>query len=455
MRDLRTRAGAAVRVCGWAHAVVGVAGPAPPVLTLRDHTGLVDLVDHTGPVDFVDHTDPVELVDHTGPVELVDGTGRAGADLASVTVGSAVEARGTVLEAPEAGRGVARIALAQLRVLGPAVDPVPDDEPGGLEGRLDRRHLDLRHPRNRLIFEVQTTVERAMREWWADHGFIELHSPKLRATPNRSGRELFSVDYFGRTAYLAQSPQFYKQMAMCAGFERVFEIGPVFRANPLLTDRHDTEFVSVDVEVSWVESHEDLMDMEERWLGHVVAAVEHEHGAEVERWFGRPVRVPDIPFPRVTMAEAARILEARGHRSSAGAGDIDAGGERLLGAHVAAELGHELVFVTEYPAAVRPFYHMRLGDGSELTRSFDLLWNGLEVTTGAQREHRHGRLVAQAERNPAGTEAVRAYLDFFRHGCPPHGGFGLGLTRLLMCLLGVADVREVTFLPRDRSRLSP
>jgi aspartyl-tRNA synthetase len=156
------------------------------------------------------------------------------------------------------------------------------------------------------------------------------------------------------------------------------------------------------------------------------------------------------------MAEAAQILAAGGHRSTAREGDLDAEGERRLGAYVAAELGHELVFVTEYPEAVRPFYHMRLTEGSALTRSFDLLWNGLEVTTGAQREHRHDRLVAQAgHRNPNRVEVIRPYLDFFRYGCPPHGGFGLGLTRMLMCLLEVDDVREVTFLPRDRQRLTP
>jgi aspartyl/asparaginyl-tRNA synthetase len=296
---------------------------------------------------------------------------------------------------------------------------------------------------------VQTTVERAMRAWWVEHGFLELHTPKFRASPNMSGRELFTVDYFGRPAYLAQSPQFYKQMAMCAGFERVFEIGPVFRANPLLTSRHDTEFVSVDVEISWIESHEDVMALEERWLRSVVEAVAADHGDDIERLFNRTVVIPDSPFPKVTMAEVQQLVG-----TSAG-GDIDAEGERLLCEHVAATLGHELVFVTEYPSAVRPFYHMRLDEGSDLTRSFDLLWNGLEVTTGAQREHRHDRLSAQAARNPARLPVVQPYLDFFRHGCPPHGGFGLGLTRVLTCLLGLDDVRETTFLPRDRRRLTP
>ncbi len=399
-----------MRLCGWAHAVAGDGSS----ITLRDHTGLVEVV-------------------------VPDGIGTP------MLPESAIEVTGTVDD--DAG-----VVLVALRVLGPATGAPPLAADAPLEVRLDRRHLDLRRPRNRLIFEVQTTVERAMRAWWAEHGFIELHSPKFRATPNMSGRELFTVDYFDRPAYLAQSPQFHKQMAMCAGFERVFEIGPVFRANPLLTSRHDTEFVSVDVEVSWIESHEEVMALEEQWLASVVAAVAEEHGAKVERILGRTIVVPATPFPRITMAEARGVLAGRG---ATPAGDISHDGERLLAAHVAIEHGHELVFLTEYPAAVRPFYHQRLEEGSDLTRSFDLLWHGLEVTTGAQREHRHDRLYAQAAANPARLDVVAGYLDLFRDGCPPHGGFGLGLTRLLICLLGLDDVREATFLPRDRRRLTP
>ena len=413
VRDLPGRAGDVVRVCGWAHAT-----PAEGTLTLRDHTGLVDLV---------------------------------ASGMPTVATESAIEAEGTVIDA----LGRLHIELTDLRVLGAAVGPAPIDERSPLEERLAWRYLDLRRPRNRLVFEVQTTLERAMRDWWGRHDFIELHTPKFRAMPNMSGRELFTVDYFGRPAYLAQSPQFYKQMAMAAGMERVFEIGPVFRANPHVTARHDTEFVSVDVEVAWIDSHHDVMALEEAWLCAVLAEVARVHGEDIERHFGRPVRVPEAPFPRITMAEAQEVLAGLGHRSSAPEGDIDAGGERLLARHVAGAFDHELVFVTEYPEAVRPFYHMRLDEGSGLTRSFDLLWNGLEITTGAQREHRHDRLLAQAARNPSRVDVIRPYLDFFRHGCPPHGGFGLGLTRVLMCLLGVDDVREVTFLPRDRERLTP
>lgn len=428
MRDLADLEGCTVRVCGWAHAVQGAIPDAGRALVLRDHTGAVELVD-----------DDRKCLD----------------ELARVTPESAIDARGRVVIHGDAGSGGFHVALDAIEVVVPAQIPLPVDSGSPLESRLDWRYLDLRRPENRLVFEVQTTAEHAMREWWRSAGFLELHSPKLRGMPNQSGRELFTLQYFDRPAYLAQSPQFYKQMAMCAGFDKVFEIGPVFRANPLTTSRHDTEFTSVDVEVAWIDSHHDVMALEERWLRHVVAAVEREHGAEVERVSGRRLRVPEVPFPRITMKEAHRILATVGHQSAAAEGDLDAEGERLLGEHVARALDHEFVFVTDYPEAVRPFYHMRLDEGSGLTRSFDLLWNGLEVTTGAQREHRYDRLVAQAERNPARVEVIRTYLDFFRYGCPPHGGFGLGLTRMLMCLVGVGDVREVTFLHRGRDRLAP
>lgn len=409
VRDVAARAGEIVRICGWA--------------TVRAGGGL-GVSDHTGEAAVV-----AERVPEVAP-------------------GSALEVTGTVVDTDPGQPCIDLGDTGEVRVVGPALGPLPVDESAPLGARLDWRYVDLRRPRNRLIFEVQTTAERAMRAWWAEHGFIEIHSPKLRSMPNQSGRELFTMDYFGRPAYLAQSPQFSKQMAMCAGFDRVFEIGPVFRANPLHTSRHDTEFTSVDVEVSWIDSHDDLMAMEEVWLQQVIAAVEEAHADQVRRHFGKEIRVPEVPFPRMTMAEAHDLLGTP-------MGDLDAGEERRLGDHVASAHDHDFLFVTAYPESVRPFYHMRLEEGSGLTRSFDLLWNGLEVTTGAQREHRYERLVAQANRNPSRVEVIRTYLDFFRYGCPPHGGFGLGLTRMLMCLLGADDVREVTFVPRDSRRLAP
>ena len=326
-----------------------------------------------------------------------------------------------------------------------------------LDKRLDWRFLDLRRPENLLIWQVSTTAEMAMREFWLNEGFVELHSPKLMGTPSESGAELFSLEYFGQTAYLAQSPQFYKQMAMAAGLDRVFEIAPAFRADPSFTPRHATEFTSVDVEMSWIDSHEDVMNLEERWLHHVLSTVRARHGEAIRSLLGAEITVPALPFPRVTMAEAQDILRREGHvpPPDSKEGDLDPQAERVLCQYVARECGHEFVFVTDYPISVRPFYHMRQPDRPELTRSFDLLWKGLEITTGAQREHRYDVLTQQALEKGLGLEALSFYLDFFRYGCPPHGGFGFGLARMLMIMLDQPSIREVEFLHRGPNRLTP
>jgi aspartyl-tRNA synthetase len=432
-RTLITRLGEAtgtVRLCGW---VESVADGEPQVVVLRDPTGMAQLVRAR--------------------------TGDAlAAEIAALRPESAVEVVGTVAGDSGDARATARpsVTIDELRVVGPALQDLPIGDDSPVDERLDWRFLDLRRPHNRLVFDVQTTVEAAMREVWRAGGFVELHSPKLRPTPNKSGSELFTVEYFGRKAYLAQSPQFYKQMAMASGLDRIFEIAPVFRANPYVTERHDTEFTSVDVELSWVESHHDVMAFEERWLRHVLEAVEHTHAADIRREFGLDVVVPEVPFPRVHMTEAYEILAAAGHQvTDKKEGDLDAEGERLVAAHVARELGHEFVFVTDYPEWIRPFYHMRSADDPMRTRSFDLLWKGLEITTGAQREHRPERLAAQASGRGIPLGPINYYLDFFRFGCPPHGGFGLGLTRFLMSLLGIDDVRLVTYLHRGPLRITP
>lgn len=416
LADLADHVGERVRVCGW---VQEVSDDGSDRFVLRDRSGTA----------------------------VVEATGAKG-----LRPESAVEAVGSVGRRSGEVAGVLMVADS-VQVVGPVSADLPLAPGAPLEQRLDWRFLDLRRPENQLTFAVQTTAEQAMRHYWSERGFVELHSPKLRPNPNRADRELFSLPYFDRQAYLVQSPQFYKQMAMAAGFERVFEIGPVFRANPNVTARHDTEFTSVDVELSWVDSHEDVMAFEEHWLRHVIAAVEAEHGEDIARLFGVEVVVPSLPFPRVSLDEARAIAGEAG--ASPPPGDLDHEGERLLGSYVAQELGHDFVFVTEYPEATRAFYHMRTEDGSGHLRDFDLLWKGMEVTTGAQREHRYDRLVSQAEARGVPLEPIRYYLDCFRFGCPPHGGFGLGLTRMLMALLGQDDVREVTFLHRGPSRLCP
>jgi nondiscriminating aspartyl-tRNA synthetase len=391
--------------------------------------------------------------DHTGTVQLTHRRDGSALDeaLERLTPESAVRVTGKLIANEIVTLGGLEIIPEQLTVESRAATPLPIDDKTGPEGRLDWRFLDVRRrPESRLIFEVQTTAEKAMREFAYANGCTEMHTPKLMGTASESGAEVFELGYFGRSAYLAQSPQFYKQTAIAAGIDRVFEIGPVFRAEPSFTARHATEFTGVDVELAWINDVEDVMDFEERMLAHVLANVAKEHGEAIRGLLGTEVTVPEIPFPRITMARAHEILGTRGER-----GDLDPAGERAIAAHMRERTGHEFVFVTGYPASVRPFYHMRPAGQPDLTLSFDLLWRGLEITTGAQREHRYDVLLSQLAEKGLRAEPMRDYLNCFRYGCPPHGGLGLGLGRLLMVLLGLDSIRDATFLFRGPNRLTP
>jgi aspartyl-tRNA synthetase len=374
-----------------------------------------------------------------------------------LTTGSAIRVWGNVVANAAVKTGGVELLASRVEVSGAAEPGLPVDEHSASDLQLDWRFLSLRRPENLLVFEVQTTIERAMREYWARQSFIELHSPKLMHSASESGADTFAMKYFDLgTAYLAQSPQFYKQMAIASGFERVFEIGPVFRAEPSMTPRHASEFTSVDVEMAWIESHDDVMQMEERWLQHILTVVHSEHGTEMERRFGAQVKLPAVPFPRLTMRAAHALLREMEHQIAdvTKPGDIDPAGERVLAQWALDTHGSEFVFITDYPSALRPFYHMRDEHDPSVTKSFDLMWKGIEITTGAQREHRHAALTRQAE--AAGLrESVSYYLDFFRYGCPPHGGFGLGLARLVMLTLGLPSIREASFLHRGPNRLTP
>lgn len=320
--------------------------------------------------------------------------------------------------------------------------------------RLDWRWIDLRKPEGSLTFKVWTTMEAAFREYWVRNNYIEIHSPKLISTASESGAEVFEVKYFDKKAYLAQSPQFYKQMAMAAGFEKVFEVGPVFRAEPSFTSRHATEFTGYDVEFSYIKSHYDVMEEEEKAIKFAIQEVKEKYGDEIKEVFGREVIVPKIPFPKISMEEAKEILKNLGVKSEK-EGDLSPEEEREICNYVAKEHNHEFVFITEYPVTVRPFYHMRDEKDPSLTKSFDLLWNGLEVTTGAQREHRYDILEKQAKEKKMNLKSIQFYLNFFKYGCPPHGGYGMGPNRMLMKLLGIDNVRDAMFVYRGVKRLEP
>jgi aspartyl-tRNA synthetase len=372
---------------------------------------------------------------------------------------SVIRMSGVIQVQKAAPQGV-ELSLESIDILSKAEAqlPIPISEhiesEADMQSRLDWRWLDLRQPKKKLIFEVWTTLEQAARNYWVSNGYIEIHSPKLLGTPSEGSAELFGLDYFGKKAYLAQSPQFYKQMAMAAGLGRIFEVGPVFRANPSFTSRHDTEFTMYDMEMSYIDTHEDIMVEEEKWIRAIIGKVKEKHGGQIKESYGREVVVPTLPFPRITMAEAKKMLAPHKIKSEK-EGDLCPEEERKLSELIMEKFGHEFVFVTEYPADVRAFYHMRLESDNTLTKSFDLLWCGIEITTGAQREHRPKRLAKQAREKGLRLEPLEFYFDFFKYGCPPHGGLGLSPSRMLMKLLDVPNVREVTFLYRGPKRLKP
>ncbi len=375
--------------------------------------------------------------------------------VSSLSNGSFVEITGNLKHDERVKLGGIEILLTGMKIVSLANPDSPIADDTSIDKRLDWRFIDLRRPELNLMMRVQTEIEKTWREIWLENDFIEIHSPKLMASPSESHAELFKLEYFETHAYLAQSPQFYKQMAMSAGLGKVFEIGPVFRADPSFTSRHATEFVSVDMEMSWIDSHEDVMQFQEQLLVRAITAVKAKYGEEIQKLYGIDIQIPATPFPRIPLAEAHKIVEARGYKVPRMDGDLDPEGERQIAQHVMETYGHEFVFLTDYPKNIRPFYHMRHADNDQLTNSYDLIWKGTEITTGAQREHRIEVLEKQVLDKGLELEGLNFYLDFFRYGAPSHGGFGMGLTRVVMLLLDLPNIREASFLFRGPNRLQP
>ena len=438
--QLQSREDGPVSISGWVETVRDQ--KKVQFVILREETGAVQLVN------------PATRPDPDGGEQDADALALT-ALISELSTGTFLTATGELKHDERVKLGGVEIKLAGLEVAAAALPETPIASDSGLDKRMDWRFIDLRQRRNALIFRVSTTFEHAMRSYWVENDYVELHTPKLMSTPAEGNAELFALEYFGeQTAYLAQSPQHYKQMAQAAGFGKIFEIGDVFRADPSFTSRHATEFTSVDAEISWIDSYDDVARMQEELLATAIQAVADKHGAEIKELFDIDVVVPTVPFPRIPLAEAREIVAARGYAIPRTDGDLDPEGERQISAHALETYGHEFVFITDYHPEIRPFYHMRNAETGR-TNSYDLLFKGVEITTGAQREHRIDVLEAQATEKGLSLEGLEHYLDFFRYGVPPHGGFGMGLARVLMLMFGQDSIREVTFLFRGPTRLAP
>ncbi len=402
----------------------------------------------------------VVLRDGTGKIQMTVEKNEENKELneivTSLTLESTIKVNGNVLENEKVKLNGMEIIPSSIEVTSLSLAEYPIDirdiSKSERETRLDNRFLDLRKDKNALIFKVQTTMENAMREYWVNNDYIEIHSPKISGASAESGAEVFKLDYFGTEACLSQSPQLYKQMAMSAGFNKVFEIGQVFRAENSHTSYHAAEITMIDSEISWVNDVEDVMSEQENWIKHFMKVVKEKHEEELKQVYN--VEINDVvDIPRITFEEAKNIIKEKYKYESQKMDDFERKEEELICNYAKENFGSDFVFVTKYPFSARPFYHMVDEDG--LTKSYDLLYKGLEVTTGAQREHRYEILKKQIIEKGIEPETLDFYLDFFKYGCPPHGGFGFGLGRILMQMFEIDNIREVTYVYRGPNRLNP
>jgi aspartyl-tRNA synthetase len=374
-----------------------------------------------------------------------------------LTCESTVKVKGILLENEKVKLNGMELIPSEVIVTSRSYEELPlnykDSKSALLDTRLNYRFLDLRNEKNLLMFKVQTCLINAMREYVVKKNFIEIHTPKIIGAASESGADVFELDYFGKKAYLSQSPQFYKQMAMCSGFERVFEVAPAFRAEKSNSYRHTTDFTSFDIEISYMENLEELMNFEEDLFITGLTAVKEQYGEEIKRLFNVEVIVPTKPFPRIKLEELYKVLEEKYGfvMNYEDVGDMNAESEKLASKYIKEKYGHEFVFVTDFSAKKRAFYHKR---ENGIPQGADLLWKGCETTTLALREHRYEVLCEQAKEKGLG-EDLKFYLEFFKYGCPPHGGFAFGVDRVTMLLLETGSLKETMYIFRGPNRIEP
>lgn len=423
--DITPESGSA-EIIGWVHEVRDLGGLA--FFLVRDRTGIIQ----------------VTVVKKKAPEDVLEA-------VKAVSRESVVRVSGAV-KAIEKAPGGREIVPESFSIISNAQVPLPLDVaekvPAELDTRIDGRFLDARRPRVAAIFQVRSAALRAVNALLYDEGFIAIQTPKIVAAATEGGTELFPIAYFEKEAFLNQSPQLYKQMMMGAGFEKVFEIGPIFRAEEHNTIRHLNEATSIDVEVSFAD-HNDVMDLLERIIVAAYEGVARDCPAQLET-LDIDFEVPSSPFPRITYAEAIEIASARIDEDIAYGDDLGTAAERAIGE----EMG-EHYFIVDWPTAIKPYYAMPFEDEPEICKAFDLMHPRMELASGAQRVHQHDILVEQIREKGLNPESFDFYLRPFRYGMPPHAGWGMGAERLVMTMLDLPNIREAVLFPRDRHRLTP
>lgn len=395
----------------------------------------------------------VKLRDKSGIIQLVTNKEQ----IEGLKLENAIEVIGKKSKNEKAPGGI-EIIVDEIKILGRTYyDKLPFEinsykNKAALETQLDHRTIALRRPEIRAIFKVQSEIEQAFRDYLRSKNFEQIHTAKIIDSSTEGGSEMFTVNYFDRRSFLAQSPQFYKQMMVGAGFERVYEIGHAYRAELHNTWRHLNEYVSLDVEMGFIKDEFELMDLEEGFLDYLFKHLNKVCKKELEMY---KVELPnEVKIPRITLEEAHKILLEKYNKKSP-IGNIDAKGEELICDYVKKEYGTEFVFLTKYPVAKRPMYTMPDDEDKTLTKSFDLIYDGLEITTGGQRINDYEMLKENIIKFGLNPEDFDFYLDTFKYGMPPHGGFAIGLERLTMKILKLSNIREATLVPRDMKRLTP
>lgn len=432
VKELPDHVSDTVTVHGWLHKKRLLGGL--NFLTVRDRTGLVQ-----------------SLIEDKEQIEKLRG----------LQIGTVVHFTGTVVSDERAPGGV-ELHDVTVEVDVPVTDesPIEIDKPLGhksdnLETLFDNRVIGLRNLQEKSIFDIQYTICKSIRQYLDDNGFTEMHSPKLLAEPTEGGAEVFQMDYFGKTATLAQSPQFYKQM-MVGVFERVFEIAPVYRAEPSATTRHMTEYTSIDGEMGFI-TLDDLKQVLSELLGKVIDDVWSSHEEQLKRWNTTKPIVPEL-IPTMSMSQIHELYSKATSENTVGEKDLRPDEERWICEYAKKQLQSEAVFVSEWPASEMKFYHKKNDDNPEIADRVDLLFRGVEITTGSMREHRYDVVVSQLRELAGGDPDDPGFaplLSAMRYGMPPHGGFGMGLERVTQKIVGLANVKEATLFPRDINRLTP
>ncbi|RGY95443.1 aspartate--tRNA(Asn) ligase [Clostridium sp. AM58-1XD] len=391
-----------------------------------------------------------------GLVQTVYEEGKGEADIRSIREGAAVRAEGILKKEARAPHGL-EIRLLKAEILSEPNEPLPLAVDkwklnASLEARLDMRPLSLRNVRERARFKIQEGIVRGFRDFLYTREFTEIHTPKIGAKSAEGGANIFKLSYFHKPAVLAQSPQLYKQI-MVGVFDRVFETGPVFRAEKHNTKRHLNEYVSLDFEMGYIDSFEDIMAMETGALRHIMELLNRDYKKELDILKVTLPRTDKIPAVRFD--EAKKLVSETYGRNIRTPFDLEPEEEQLIGKYFKEEYGADFVFITHYPSKKRPFYAMDDPEDTRYTLSFDLLLHGMEITTGGQRIHEYSKLMEKIAAKGMTEEGLETYLDAFKYGMPPHGGLGIGLERLTMNLLGEENVREASLFPRDMNRLRP